>query len=110
MREHSHTVAAHLGCRPVGVAVIHVPVGHADTLGQAVQHSYRLGGSGGRNPQHPVGAQPLPPVAQCRHPGSGEHQLGVDVRQQHEVVLGTVALREDHLRHSSITRSGYVPP
>src|ERR1700756_5301967 len=54
--EHPHAVAAHLRGRPVGVAIVHVPVVRADAVGQALEHTGRHGGAGGGKPQHPLGA------------------------------------------------------
>ena len=97
VREDPNAVAAHLGDRAVGVAVVHVPVAGAHAVGQAVEHAGRQRRAGGGDAQHPVGAQAATPVAQGGHPGGAQRQPGVEVGQQHEVVLGAVTLGEDHL-------------
>ena len=92
VREHPHAVAAHLGDRPVGVAVVHEPVARR----AAGRRSSTRGSTAGRTTR----STPSAPIRRRRSHSGGHHlrrqvQRAVGVGQQHEVVLGAVALGED---------------
>ncbi|RPK82350.1 hypothetical protein EES45_09210 [Streptomyces sp. ADI97-07] len=90
--EDAHPVAAHLGDRTVGVAVVHEPLG---LLG----HVRRLGVRGGPDDvQQTVAADARPSVAQPCDDGGRQVEGVVRVGNDHEVVLGAVALEEGDLR------------
>ncbi len=100
--EDADAVAAHLGDGAVAVAVVHEPLG---LVGQV----RRLGVRGGPDDvQHPVRADAGAPVAELRDGGRGQLDGVVRVRDDHEVVLGAVALEEGEarLRHPPMVPSG----
>ena len=116
VREHPHAVAAHLRRstrRRCGSPCTSRRRRRRRAAGRARRPR---DGAGGGDPQHAVGAQPAAPVAQRGHRGGAERQLGLEVGQQHEVVLGAVALGEHppdqdtcrHGRNASSTRP--APP
>lgn len=87
-RKDPDPVAAHLGDRTVGVAVVHEPLG-------PVGHGPRLGVRGGPyDVQQPVATDTGAAVAELRDGGGGQGDRVVRVRNDHEVVLGPVALEE----------------
>ena len=94
-REHADAVAAHLGLRPVGVAVVHEPLGTGcrgirPLVDRARPH----------DAEDAVGADAEAPVAQHGDLVVGEVELAVGIGEDHEVVAGAVTLREgDGLRH-----------
>ena len=90
--EHPDAVAAHLGDRPVGVAVVHEPRRRPRRAAPAPRRR-----RGAHDPQHAVATDAGPPVAERAGRGRRQGELAVGVGQQHEVVLGAVALDEaDH--------------
>ena len=99
--EHPDAVAAHLGQRPVRIAVVHEPVGQVGA-GQAA----RLGvSSGAHYPQHAVAADARAPIAQAADPVAVQDELAVGVGQQYEVVLGAMPLDErDHGHQRTCSR------
>ncbi len=100
--EHADAVAAHLGDAAVGVAVVHEPLRRAGFRGASGRGTgfprSRWPGAGQRggtdHPQHAVRPDPGPAVAQPRGGGRREVMLAAGVGQDHEVVLGAVALGE----------------
>ena len=72
-------VAAHLRDAPVGVPVVHEPVGAV---------------LGGNRTQDAIGSEPAAPIAQRAHLSLGEPEATLGVEQHHEVVLGPVPLEE----------------
>ncbi len=97
VREDPDAVSTHLRDRSVGVAVVHVPVARLHSLGDAVEYARGQRARGRGHPQHAVGADAATAIAQRGHRGRRQRQGGVDVGQQHEVVLRTVPLGELHL-------------
>ena len=93
--EHPHPVAAHLGERAVGVAVVHEPRRRA-----GVDPGHGRGGRvRARDAQDPVGADAPPPVAQGAHQRTAARvqvDRAVGVGEHDEVVLGAVPFDELH--------------
>ncbi|SHV55679.1 Uncharacterised protein [Mycobacteroides abscessus subsp. abscessus] len=97
VREHSHAVAAHLGDRTVGIAVVHEPV-FAAHPGRFLGQDPALQGSAYRgHAQHAIGAETALPVAQRLDGCHRQVAFDVDIRQHHEIVLGAVPLGELHV-------------
>src|SRR5690606_19885443 len=90
-REDAHAVAAHLGDRAVGVAVVHEPDG-VRVLGE---HLARLGDEGRRDEADDAVAPDAPAaVGERAHELGREVELALRVGDEHEVVAGPVALGE----------------
>ena len=89
--EDAGAVAAHLGERAVGVAVVHEPGGRVRLAG-------RLGDVSGTitadHPEQPVGTQAAAPVADRRDDRRREVELAVRIQDQDEVVARAVPLAE----------------
>ena len=99
--EDAGAVAAHLGERAVGVAVVHEPLG----LGRERPHGVVGRETGAHDADHPVGADARVPVGEPLHLGGGELERPLEVGHEDEVVLGAVALGEArHAGHSPVCR------
>ena len=100
--EEPDAVAAHLAEGPVGVAVVHVPL--------RVRGLARVHHRGADHPQHPVATDSGTPVTEGGHARRGQVAVHrpVVVGQQHEVVLGAVALEEGVAggHHPKVRRQG----
>ena len=105
--EHAGAVAAHLGERAVGVAVVHEELGDG---GELLEPGHVLGA---HDAQDAVAADAHVPVAEPAHLLGREVEVAVDVGDDDEVVAGAVALDERHLvesRHAaSLTSVGRGP-
>ena len=96
VRKHPHTIAAHLGDGPVGVAIVHEPVVGTDAGREVVEHSCRLQRAGAGDPQDPVRADATAPVTQGGDRCGAQVVVDVQVGQHDEVVLRAVSLGELH--------------
>ena len=105
-REDASAVAAHLGLRPVGVAVVHEPFGPGCGRLTALGERTRSHDS-----EHPVAADSEAPVAECGDLVVGEIERPIGVGHDHEVVARAVPFRErDGLRHALKCRRGRRAP
>ena len=103
-REDAGAVAAHLGDRPVGVAVVHEPLGAGCRGIRALDDRRRAD-----DPQQSVGADAEVTVAQHRDLRVGQVEFAVGIGHHHEVVAGAVALGERESRHAFSLRSRAHP-
>ncbi len=89
--EHPDAVAAHLRRTPVGVVVVHEPLG-GRILGEGrcpIRHVLRS-----HRADDPIAADPEMAVRQCAELGTVEVDRAVGVGEQHEVIAGAVPLGE----------------
>ncbi len=85
VREHPDTIASHFGHRPIGVAVVHEP------LGPRVAVRKLSGGGATNNSDEPIGTQPSMPIAQPRNICSIEVKESIRVRHHDEIVTRPVS-------------------
>ena len=97
-REHPDAVAAHLGLRPVGIAVVHEPLG---TGCRGIRPL--IDRRGPHDAEDAVRADAEPAIAQRRDLVVREIEGAIGVGEDHEVVARAMALREgEGVRHPSI--------
>src|SRR5699024_7057822 len=96
-------VAAHLGRRTVGVAVVHEPLG-------GVGGRLDPGGAGADRADDAVAADAAPPIAQGGDRGGVQLERAVGVVEEDEVVAGAVPGGEVDARGHGTSLRGPWPP